>query len=234
MPKIYTIYGPISYKTVPLFPGVKVIDKEIAADNLLLAKEVLDDNELPFVLFYGTLLGAIRDADFIDHDEDIDLAMGIEYRSCVFDCLPQFMNLGFRVARYDRKGLLSLIRNGEYIDFYFFHPYVENELVACVGNLTFERFLTQTRDLVFKGATFQIPCDFADCLELEYGPDWRIPVVYNDYNMPKWKIALLKLKEYVKELLPDDLYFYLSRKAEMRTEDKSWDRMKAFKKSHNL
>ena len=28
--------------------------------------------------------------------------------------------IGFKVARYDRRGLLSIIRKGEYIDLYFF------------------------------------------------------------------------------------------------------------------
>lgn len=38
MPSVMTPHGAIRYKTIPLFPGVKRIDKEIAFENLCLLK----------------------------------------------------------------------------------------------------------------------------------------------------------------------------------------------------
>ena len=65
-------------KTIPLFPGVKRIDKEIAFENLCLLKSILDANGIKFQLAFGTLLGVVREHDFIDHDEDIDLAFSMK------------------------------------------------------------------------------------------------------------------------------------------------------------
>lgn len=52
-----TSHGAIRYKTIPLFPGVKRIDKEIAFENLCLLKSILDANGIKFQLAFGTLLG---------------------------------------------------------------------------------------------------------------------------------------------------------------------------------
>ena len=70
MPSVMTSHGAIRYKTIPLFPGVKRIDKEIAFENLCLLKSILDANGIKFQLAFGTLLGVVREHDFIDHDED--------------------------------------------------------------------------------------------------------------------------------------------------------------------
>ena len=71
-------------------------------------------------------LGAVREHDFITHDEDIDVVM---YKSD----MPKFLNLlfdlrkeGFELARYERRGFLSIIRKGEYIDVYFYEPYSQD------------------------------------------------------------------------------------------------------------
>jgi hypothetical protein len=72
---INTLKGKYTYKYVPIFLGIKPIDKAIAKENLLLLKDILDKNHLRFLLLFGTLLGAVREHDFIAHDEDIDLVM---------------------------------------------------------------------------------------------------------------------------------------------------------------
>ena len=70
---IHTSAGTYSYAFRPIFAGIKPIDKVIAKENLFLLKDICDEAGLKFILFYGTLLGAIREHDFITHDEDIDL-----------------------------------------------------------------------------------------------------------------------------------------------------------------
>ena len=68
---IDTPKGKYRYKFVPIFEGIKPLNKEIANENLKLLKEVCDRNGLHFLLFFGTLLGAVREHDFIKHDEDV-------------------------------------------------------------------------------------------------------------------------------------------------------------------
>lgn len=140
MPKIITSTGVVKYKTVPIYLGIKQIDKIKSEKNLALLKKVLDKHNVSFLLFYGTLLGAVREKDFITHDEDIDLAILDEERLKFIDSIPDLMSVGFKVARYDRRGLLSIIKDGEYIDFYFFSKYNDN-LRCCSGILCPDEFL---------------------------------------------------------------------------------------------
>ena len=78
--KIKTPVGIYKYKMVPLFLGVKRINKEISRRNLALFYDILAEAGVRVFLAYGTMLGAAREHDFIAHDEDIDLGMSKEYK----------------------------------------------------------------------------------------------------------------------------------------------------------
>ena len=124
--KIKTPVGNYYYKYVPIFLGIKPIDKVIAKENLLLLKGILDKHNLKFLLSFGTLLGAVREHDFISHDEDIDLIMFKRDLPSFLSLLFELRKNGFELARYESRGFLSIIRKGEYIDFYFFDDYPED------------------------------------------------------------------------------------------------------------
>ena len=232
MPKIELSNGVIKYKTVPLYGGVKLIDKEKALENLLLVKKILDERNVPFQLAYGTLLGAIRDKDFITHDEDIDLIVLEEYKQTFIDTLPILIEEGFAIARYDRRGLMSIIRNGEYIDFYFFAK-AGNGLRTCSGTFCIAKHIEEVAPLIFKGVEFLAPNEYEDFFLFEYGENWRTPVQYQNFEMSKFHRLTLSFKEHVKDILPDWIFFRLAKKAEnLMTEQyneklKRYNRIKA-------
>lgn len=215
MPVIKTQHGNYKYKTVPLFPGVKQIDINIANENLVLLKQIFDANSIPFQLHAGTLLGAVREQDFISHDEDIDLALLDCYRNDVFKILPILNSKGFEICRYDRRDLLSLMRKGEYIDLYFYKKY-NDFLLSCSGWLVISSHIEKSININFKGNSYCIPENWEQYLEAEYGKGWRIPIQWNNYQMPKYRRAFLTIKEYMKDLLPDTMFNYLSKKAEKK------------------
>lgn len=203
MPKIKTSTGYIRYKTQILYPGVKIINKEIASKNLSAIRSILNEERINFMLIAGTLLGAIRENDFISHDEDIDLAFLEEDKQEVIDVLPKIINSGFCIARYDIRGLISIIKNGEYIDFYFFRSVKgENLLRTCCGWLIPDKFLRNHTQWEFKGETYTIPKDYIEYLKYEYGLNWETPIKWFNYETPKWKRVILSFKELIKENLP--------------------------------
>lgn len=215
MPTIKTTTGKIHFKTIPLYCGFTRIDKIIEEENLLLFKDVMDKHSIPFVFLGGTLLGAVREKDFISHDDDIDLGIDIKYLPTVIDILPEFIEKGFAIARYDRRCIISIIREGQYVDLAFFEKYNET-ISSCSGWLVLTEFLENTCHIEFKGQKYLAPRDYKDYLRCEFGDNWMTPIVFFDFNQPKWKIALIKAGEVIKGALPDFLYFPLKRRAERK------------------
>ena len=219
MPTIKTSSGDIKYKTQVIYWGVKKINKTIAAKNLSDLKRVLDAEGIKFMLIAGTLLGAVREHDFITHDEDIDLAFLNEDKQRVFDVLPKLLDLGFEIARYDKRELMSVIRDGEYIDFYFFKPKPEEKGIrTCSGWLILDKFLTQYGQIEFKGETYNVPKDYIEFLRCEYGDDWGTPIQWFDYKMPWWKLKLFAIKEHIKDWMPMCIMNKILVKVEARNE----------------
>ena len=79
----------IKYKFYPLYEGIKELDKEISMRNLITLKDVADEYGFRFYLAYGTLLGAVREHDFIAHDEEIDWAAEFAQLDVFMAMLPK-------------------------------------------------------------------------------------------------------------------------------------------------
>ena len=232
MPTIKTPNGNLRFTPHPLFPGVKQIEKDIAFENLLIFKKIMDKNAIPFMLSYGTLLGAVRDNDFITHDEDIDLSIKEVYRDRFLSTLKELYQYDFEVVRYDRKDLYSIMRKGEYIDLYFFRPCGNNRW-ECSGARSLDEFFDEPDTITFRGVEFKTHSNHIDYLLMSYGPNWRIPLKWNDYDMPKWKLALLNAKEYAKNILPDWLYYKLGKYALQKVTDRCEKRIEAYLRLKN-
>ena len=232
MPNIMTSNGVISYNTHPLFLGIKRINKEIATENLLLLKDFLETRGMSFGLIAGTLLGAVREHDFISHDEDIDLSFLEEQKNDLLDLLHEMKKIGFIVARYDRRGLLSIIRKGEYIDLYFFKRLCDG-IRHCCGWCIPEDFLLSTTKLDFKGTEFSVPKDIEGALIYEYGHNWATPIKWVDFEMPIWKRKLNEWKEIIKENLPDFIFYPIASKTEKKMLKKYMDKIEIYNQLRN-
>ena len=201
--KIQTPAGVYTYTFRPLFAGIKPIDKAIARENLFILKDVCDSAGLKFILFYGTLLGAVREHDFITHDEDIDLVMRKEDRETFLSQLFRLRELGFEVAREDERGILSIIRRGEYIDIYWYETYEQDtRLKFCSRNICKREYIDELAELDFLGRPFYVPREYVAFLEYYYGKNWRTPIKQFDFQMSKWQLRKLYAIAYLKLLLP--------------------------------
>lgn len=228
MPKLQLPNGDtIRYKTVALYPGVKRIDKEIAAENLSILKEILEHKQVPFQLHTGTALGAVREKDFIAHDEDIDLAILERDRDAFLNAIPALMSAGFMLCRYDGRDLYSLMRLGEYVDFYVYRPWEQNEEIATAsGWLTPRRFVEESKELEFKGDIYKIPQDIEEYLCSEYGTNWKVPVDFYGVIVSPIKRFKCKMKEHLKDMMPRSVFRYLSARAERRLENQCVARLR--------
>ena len=172
MNEINTINGIYKYQEIKFENGTKRINREISKENLLLLKKCFDAANVNFGLIYGTLLGAVREKNFIEHDEDTDVFVLYEDREKIFNLLFQLRELGFDVGRLNNE-LMSIIKDGEYIDIYFYK--IKNSKTReCDGYVIESNILENLEDYPFLGHTFKVPKNPKKLLTLLYGKNWMI------------------------------------------------------------
>lgn len=190
----------------------KPLDKKIAREDLLLLKSVFDKHNIRFWLLWGTLLGAIRENDFIDHDSDIDIGMFYEDKERLLSSIPDLEKSGLRLIR--RKypdDLFTFMKNDEYIDIglfeqhrdLLFRKYWNYQDNRIYGN-HFEKF----EQLDFLHERFYIPLNSQKLLKRWYGETWRTPKKDCPANAEpplktitrKLKILLILTKDMVKRI----------------------------------
>ena len=179
------------------------MNRDIQKENLILLKDVLTSHNIKYFIESGTLLGAVRDKGFIKGDEDADISIGKHDMSKLRKIYSKLEKLGFisfRNGLPERDDLeenerswmsMSLLRKGEYIDFYTLFDTIP-------FSLTLYPFL---------GTQFPVPYYYEEWLDELYG-DWRTPDP-NDRGNGSWERGMPK---YVKKwgVVKENLDIYYS------------------------
>lgn len=175
---------PFFFEEVHLtYEDATIIDKSIARKNLLDFKRVLDQHQLTFFIMHGTLLGAIREKDFIKHDIDIDTCIMDE--ESLVELIPALTKAGLSLCRYEKNVIYSFIREDVYID-----AYIVNELDGLISpfyvrylyKIIPRKFFEGQHTITFLGEEFRIPNHSIQLLEFWYGKNWRTPIADTPSN----------------------------------------------------
>lgn len=168
--------------------------------------QVLEKNDIPYILEAGTLLGVVRENRLLPWDNDIDITITRQHLTKLLKTLWQIRLKGFivRVKRYDRNlkyfnqgevriikikhvSLVNFFRKDVVVDI-FLKKKIENEYYWTVGvkapvlKSVPERFYDYHTKIEFEGKQFSVPQDYIGYLECHYGKDWKIPVKEWDYR----------------------------------------------------
>lgn len=220
MASIKTPLGRLYYKPVNLYVGIKQMNRDIAFDNLKVLLQVLRELNICATPAYGTLLGIIRENNFIEWDEDIDLFILKEDQERLLNAFWKLKEKGFELIRVDRCGhLYSIMRKNEYIDFYIMTSISPELRTTYGGGFIFEKYLTDLVKYNFRGLTINVPREYENCLEFMYG-DWRTPAKYANFKMSKTAIFKAKLLNILKNSLPYSIHFQLLKKYHKKDLDK--------------
>ena len=129
---------------------------EKAKENLLIFKEVADENNLKFILCFGTLLGCMREHSFIDNDDDIDTVILDEDFEKYLDMIPKLIERGFEFYIYIKRfKLIRIIKDGITIDA-FAASKTDKGYKVHSGVVPFE-FFDNLKEVEFFGKPFKVP-----------------------------------------------------------------------------
>jgi lipopolysaccharide cholinephosphotransferase len=157
------------------------MDQAVARSNLLEIAGILDGLGIGYFLFFGTLLGAVREKGFIAHDTDTDIGVFSEFPARFGEIRAAVEAAGFTVLRgKPGERLFSFMRGNEYLDCYvakrkFAFPL--RHAWDVDGSLVTARFLDVDGRLAFLGREFRVPSEPEKVLAILYGKNWRTPVV---------------------------------------------------------
>lgn len=170
------------------------IDKDKALKCLSILNEVFCKNGIFFIPMWGTLLGIIRDGDFIDHDDDLDFLMYKSDEKKLLHILPELKEKGIILCK-QRKGQIYSFISSDGIDCDIdilskaFFPY---GLRYC---MILEKFrpkylFKEYKKIDFKGQTISVPKNPDEFLGYFYGSTWKTPIKGDRGHrpFPKWMI----------------------------------------------
>jgi len=151
---------------------LKPMNIEVSTANLLELQKILKFYDVSFGLIYGTLLGAVREQNFILHDHDTDLFVFRDEENKIMNMIADAKKSGFKIGRYS-ESYISFVRGGDFIDIYFMDKKLGK--YHCDGHVIPSKYLDNLIDYPFLGSSFKIPKDYRSLLFYFYGSDWETP-----------------------------------------------------------
>lgn len=177
-------------------------------ENMVLIRDILQSHEIRCFLHYGTLLGAIREKDFIPHDDDADLGVFYDDFDKLLNIVPLLLQEGFSFESVRKGRLLQFIRNDEQVDLFVAIPkkifwikqWWIDERVAIKAS-----HLDKLETIIFLDEDFLIPTNPEKLMKFLYGKTWQTPLAH----IPSKTGIGWKIKKLLNE--PKKLFFYIKR-----------------------
>ncbi len=176
-------------------------DRTVGRKNLIDTRDLLEGVGITMFLHWGTLLGAVRERDFIPHDDDIDVGFYLTDLGRFLELKPEFEAKGFEfitenIDNREDGYIYKVIRDGVDIDLFparVVHRFLKGKLWQLDERTTVQsRFLDSIETIEFLGETFKVPSDPRGLMRNLYGKTWNIPIA--DYPARvDWPVRIRKL-----------------------------------------
>jgi cytidyltransferase-like protein len=173
---------------------------------LKLITSELDKNNIPYWIDCGTLLGAYRESDFIEHDGDIDISVNIDHINIVTDIFKNLEKLNLiDITKYKHEGIdvsdrlikLAYKKNNIFVDcrwmdIYFYRKkgdIYEHCLFSDQYNSklkTPSKCIEHLNKIKIKDAEFSCPSYIKTVLKSRYGRYYMVPQTRCNEHNKEW------------------------------------------------
>jgi len=175
------------------------MNREHAAKLLHDMHLVLTEYGIRHFLIDGTLLGAVREGDFIAHDLDMDIGVfaedwtAMKLFALTTELQKQGIDLVHQLGDFDKYFELAFRRDGIKIDLFFYRRDGEYRVFHAFRNggrnlpddvITYEynaELIENIKPMYFQNESYPAPADPIAVLEAKYGHEWRTPVTKWDW-----------------------------------------------------
>lgn len=160
------------------------MNKGLALLLLLEIDKIFKDKEVDMFLLFGTALGAYREGQFIDGDDDIDLgSFGIEKRDEIAEAMRK---AGFEVATcwdewikdYRESEMIHAWKDNIHVDIFFFvkqgKEWIANRAVEEEPFVKLPSWVKEFEVVKLHNHEFKVLSPIVKYLEFCY-TDWKIP-----------------------------------------------------------
>ena len=207
MARIKTSKGFLEYESHLLYFGDKVINKDVMLDNLQVLALYLDKIDINWGPAFGTLIGIVRNDDFQPWKPIFDIYILKEDEERFKDILWLLQEVGFKLVRYERRGLYFLERNGEYFKIFVLHKISSDVRHTGGSDFIHEKYLQNTVKWDFKGIQLNVPAEVDEYLTFQYG-DWITPKQTVTYSNGLCARLVHWVQTRLQDLMPNTLYYY--------------------------
>jgi lipopolysaccharide cholinephosphotransferase len=155
------------------------MDKQVAFENLLVIRDLFAEHGIPMFLTFGTLLGALREKDFIDHDDDVDVGVFERDRDAIMALMPELEKRGFKLLYVRGERLYKFERRTTELDFFVAASKrtLRGRRWDLEGKATIAaRHLDRLDEIEFLGHRFPVPHDALGVVRSLYGRTWNVPI----------------------------------------------------------
>ncbi len=133
------------------------------------------DTHIKFVIFYGTLLGCIREKNFIDHDDDIDVLVNRNQKEELMNIIRE-KNIKTGIV-YEDIVQLYLGDSGPF-DIYFYDELKDDILIKWdLDILHSNDDMFPLNKITFHGHEVYVPNHPENILREIYGDKWTVPKI---------------------------------------------------------